>query len=227
MADSPQFQKAEYAEGGPQCVGCKAAISGEYFRLSNGRTVCPACAANVQAVLKSPSHAAFVRGILYGSLTAAACCVGYATVLMLTGFEIGLVSILVGYLVGTAVRKGSQGFGGRRCQIAAVALTYLAITFSYIPVGIQQYNAQLKGESKDKAVKQAGPPLTAGSFGMAVVVLTGLAIASPFLQLTNGIGGLLGIFIIFLGLQRAWAITGRADLAVHGPFQPEETAAVG
>jgi hypothetical protein len=232
--DTLQFRKAEFAGGGPQCAACKETIAAEYYRLSTGATVCPNCAAQVQQQLKAPSHAAFMRGILYGAGMALACCIGYAAILMITGFEIGLVAILVGYLVGTAVRKGSQGFGGRRCQLAAVALTYLSITFSYVPVGIQQYRKQQqsksanpsKAEPQKQDVKQAAPPVTVGSFFLAVLLLTGLAVVSPFLELTNGLGGLLGIFIIFLGLQRAWAITGRADVQVHGPFQPEETSAV-
>ena len=179
-------------------------------------------------------HGAFARGILYGAGTALACCIGYAAIIMITGLEIGLVAILVGYLVGTAVRKGSQGFGGKRCQIAAVALTYLAITFSYIPVGIQQLRKESQAKSADQSkataekqdVKQAEPLPTAGGFFFAVVFLAGIVIVSPFLELANGVGGILGIFIIFLGLQRAWAITGRADVQVHGPFQPKETSAV-
>jgi hypothetical protein len=40
----------------------------------------------------------------------------YYGVLALTGYNIGLVAIGVGILVGRAVRKGSGGFGGRGYQ---------------------------------------------------------------------------------------------------------------
>jgi hypothetical protein len=36
--------------------------------------------------------------------------------------------------VGKGIQKGSNGLGGRRYKIAAVALTYAAISFSAIPV---------------------------------------------------------------------------------------------
>ena len=48
-----------------------------------------------------------------------------------TGYEIGLVAIVVGLLVGGAVRKGSGARGGWFYQLMAVALTYAAISGSY------------------------------------------------------------------------------------------------
>ncbi len=75
-----------------------------------------------------------LRAALYGA--------GAALVAIVTGYEIGLISILVGITVGKAIRRGSHGWGGRPQQILAVALTYFAITSSYIPVAI--YNAQNK-----------------------------------------------------------------------------------
>src|SRR5260370_40909907 len=53
-----------------------------------------------------------------------------------TGIRLGYIALAVGWLVGTAIKKGSNGIGGRRYQIAAVALTYAAVSLSAIPVGI-------------------------------------------------------------------------------------------
>jgi hypothetical protein len=146
--------------------------------------------------------------------------------------EIALVAILVGYLVGRAVRQGSRGRGGRRCQIAAVALTYLAITFSYIPVGIQAYNKQAqaanaKGAATLPVAAGTVPPVTLSSWFAAVALLSGVAVLSPLLNLQSGFSGLIGIFIIGLGLHRAWALTGRDPRQVTGPFQREGTVPVG
>jgi hypothetical protein len=38
----------------------------------------------------------------------------YYAVIAITNFEIGLVAILIGYMVGQAVRKGARGRGGLR-----------------------------------------------------------------------------------------------------------------
>jgi hypothetical protein len=248
--DSLQFQKAEYADDRFRCESCKSPITGEYFKIFSGHsaakvvgnslvatvdaaapggyTFCPACATKVEAQQKAPSPAEMLGGILYGAGAALACCIGYAAVIMITGFEVGIVAILVGYVVGRAVRQGSQGLGGKRCQIAAVVLTYLSITFSYIPVGIQQYNKQTAEKVKGApAEAESSAPLTARSVFYAILVLGGLAVVSPLLNLNSGVSGMLGVFIIGLGLQRAWAITGRDERVVSGPFQTEGVATVG
>jgi hypothetical protein len=55
---------------------------------------------------------------------------------VLTGYEIGLISILVGFLVGGGVRRGADYRGGRAYQFLAVFLTYFAIGASYLPHAI-------------------------------------------------------------------------------------------
>src|SRR2546422_5507986 len=44
-----------------------------------------------------------------------------------TGYELGLVAVVVGLMVGGAVRKGSNGRGGWRYQALAMFLTYCAV----------------------------------------------------------------------------------------------------
>jgi hypothetical protein len=125
-----------------------------------------------------------------------------------------------------AVRKGSNGLGGRRCQVAAVALTYFAITFSYIPVGIREYmnTRTTQQAAAEKAGAAKAPPATAGSVAVAVIVLSGLALITPFLSLANG--GIIGLAILVFGLQRAWQVTGRDERLLTGPFQREEASPV-
>ena len=53
----------------------------------------------------------------------------------ITGYEIGIVAIGIGYLVGKAVRKGAGGFGGTRYQVLAVFLTYAAIALASLLIG--------------------------------------------------------------------------------------------
>jgi len=229
--DSIQFQTAEFADNTPKCSACKAAIPDEFFQLA-GQNICSNCAEIVRRHQELPSMAAFSRGLLYGAGAALLCFIGYAAFIMITGIEVGLIAIAVGYAVGMAVRKGSNGLGGRRCQIAAVALSYFAITFSYIPVGIREYLKQspsqraavteaTKGKSiTEKIVPTPGP----AALLVGVVVLSGIALLTPFLNLTAGAGGILGLVILFFGLQRAWQVTKRDDRALTGPFRREEPA---
>ncbi|HYZ84318.1 MAG TPA: hypothetical protein VE621_07940 [Bryobacteraceae bacterium] len=154
----------------------------------------------------------------------------------ITSYELALIAILVGQLIGSAVRRGSAGLGGRRLQILAVALTYVAITFSYIPLlikGVSEASKQrMEKSAKQESTKSEKSPQEVAPFGPVQIVLTllflgGLALFVPFLQLEDPLNGLLGLGIIFFGLQRAWSLTARSDAELHGPFsdQPSEAHA--
>jgi hypothetical protein len=46
-----------------------------------------------------------------------------------------------------------------------------------------------------------------------------LVVISPFLQLKSSpVGGLISLFILFIGLQRAWVLTARHEIIVTGPY---------
>jgi hypothetical protein len=60
-----------------------------------------------------------------------------------------------------------------------------------------------------------------GKLVAAVVFLAfivGLALVSPFLMITQGFSGILGIVILFFGLQRAWIKTRGDDRILMGPY---------
>ena len=46
--DSLQFQKAEFADQRPLCIGCKTRIDGAYYQYG-GRTICDSCSAHIRA----------------------------------------------------------------------------------------------------------------------------------------------------------------------------------
>src|SRR5580693_4560017 len=72
--------------------------------------------------------------------------VGYAAFGIITGIQIGYISLAVGWLVGKAMRTGSRGIGGLRYQIAAALFTYAAVSMAAIPI----YFSQI---SKDKSTR--------------------------------------------------------------------------
>jgi hypothetical protein len=116
-------------------------------------------------------------------------------VLALSGYEIGIIAIAVGWLVGKGVRWGSGGRGGPLYQALAIGLTYLAIVATYIGMA-------LKGFSAD----EASPPIL-------IILIVGLAL--PFLA---GFQNIIGLVIIGIGLYEAWKINRRVPLAISGPF---------
>ncbi len=173
MSDgTPQFGKAEYANqpAATQCENCKKPVGEVYFQV-NGAVNCEQCAKWAEFNAGSGGHSHFARGILFGVGGAILGMILYSTVAIVTGLLIGYVSLAVGYLVGIAMKKGSQGRGGRRYQVAAVALTYAAVSLSAIPITISLQAKQLRAQMKatQDAAKRAAqtPPPVASPPGAA------------------------------------------------------------
>jgi hypothetical protein len=136
---APQFGTAEYAGGADneRCKSCGQSLGSQYYRV-NGAVTCSYC--GEQAVLRKPqdTHQILVRGLLFGGGGALLGLIIYAGFGILTGLMLGYISLAVGYIVGKAIMKGTNGIGGRRYQIAAVALTYAAVSLSAIPIGVSE-----------------------------------------------------------------------------------------
>jgi len=58
------------------------------------------------------------------------------------------------------------------------------------------------------------------SFSSALGKLIVLGLASPFLELEAGVQGVIGLVILFIGLQIAWKITRQSQvpMGIHGPY---------
>ena len=130
---APQFSIAEFGStsSGDICKMCHKPITGTYYR-ANGAVVCDSCADRVRRSTPQDTHAAFVKAILFGLGGFLAGLIAYAGFTIMTGIQIGYVSLAVGWIVGKAMMAGSGNIGGRRYQIAAVVLTYAAVSIAAI-----------------------------------------------------------------------------------------------
>lgn len=130
------FDRAEFEEPKSEhveCGLCKRTIHTEYWQ-AHGKILCAACRKTVERTSASANGgAAFGKAFLYGGGAALACGTGYAIFVAVSNFQFALVTIGIGWAVGTAIQKVTKGFGGRKYQILAVALTYFATTMSYFP----------------------------------------------------------------------------------------------
>jgi hypothetical protein len=223
-----QFQHAEpiadatSSEGSaPACVVCKQPVDGSYYQAQGQQVVCPLCAERIRAGQQAAPTLSLMRAALYGGGAALAGCALYALVAIVLHVEIGLIAILVGWMVGKAIRHASYGRGGRPQQILAVVLTYFAITTSYIPVILYQ-DARVRqtrnAPASSSAPAEARPRR---SFGAVVLLLLVLTAVAPFLSLTSGVSAWISLFIIFIGLQYAWKLTARREIVLTGPYQAE------
>jgi hypothetical protein len=109
------------------CSDCRDMMRLQYFAL-NGRPVCTKCKATYQArVDRGTGPAAMRRAVLYGSGAALGGAAGLAAVVLVVGFGRIPMSIGIAWMIATAIGKATDAYGGRRYQILAVTLTYLAI----------------------------------------------------------------------------------------------------
>ena len=201
---------------------------------------CESCVQQLERQLPKDSHAAYVRGMLFGLGAAILGMVLYAGFTIVTGFYIGYISLAVGWLVGKAVILGSKGIGGRRYQIAAVILTYAAVSIAAIPIAIS-YQAKEASEAASVHSRQPQPstdgqsaqpdqPQTSAShpsFGTALLQLLLIGLASPFLELQDPVHGIIGLVILAVGIRFAWKITqGSARANIDGPYDISAAASV-
>jgi hypothetical protein len=125
-----QFDQAEPTtptSSGPTCAGCKRPITDVYYEI-NGKVICTSCRQHIEASFRGGSGLArLVKASLLGLGAAILGAALYFIVCRVTGLNIGLVAIVVGFMVGASVRKGTGNRGGFLYQIMALLLTYFAI----------------------------------------------------------------------------------------------------
>ena len=158
-----QFGKANFerqygAQQVHQCEDCVTLLGDSYYTV-DGRVTCFTCSDKAAADTPQQDLRGLPKAVVYGLGAAFLGTVIYLMVLKFTGYEIGLLSIAVGWLVGKAVMKGSRGRGGRAYQVLAVLLTYHSIVFSYLVVGIWEWVE--KGDGAGETVAEG--PAVAGS----------------------------------------------------------------
>ena len=216
-SQTPQFATAQYTPNSVpmKCAACKQPVGGTYFKIK-GTPVCPACTEKIRAKIPRDSHAAFVRALVFGIAGAALGLVLYVVFALATGLIIGYVSLAVGYIVGKAMHMGSGGVGGRRYQVVAVLLTYFAVSMSAVPIAIEQ--SRLHHQDQVQSAETTAQPGTPMSTGKVIGALVLAGIASPILELTDPVHGLIGLFILFVGMRFAWRFTANRSVSISGPF---------
>jgi hypothetical protein len=214
------------------CAGCKLRIQTQYYDV-NGASLCGTCRAAATAAAETPTGIApLLKSAAFGAGAGVVGAAIYYAVIAIAHLEIGIVAILIGYMVGYSVRKGADGRGGRRFQVLAAVLTYLAVALAYAPLAIQQAMEEKPAQTaatagatgSDAAAQDATPPdrprPSRGRSALGLVVLAGLMVALPVLVVIGSLpSGLISAFIIFIGMRQAWKMTAASVMKVLGPYR--------
>ncbi len=204
--DDLQFDHAEYAAAPPvsACAACGQRLWDVYYDV-NGRALCEKCKTDVELAREQGSgFARFLRALIYGvGAGAVGAGIWYGIRALTHGWEFSLIAVIVGLMVGTAVKVGSSGRGGWLYQSLAVFLTYTAIVGTYIPVIVQGLHQPLGSRSLLERI-------------VLGVLIVAFAFVAPFL---GGFQNILGLLIIGFGLWEAWKINRATPLTISGPFR--------
>ena len=169
----------------PGCDVCHQPLREAYWE-ANGKAACLACHDRIEASRVGGSPAArFLTASAYGTAAMLAGAAAWWAVAKYAGLEAALVAIFIGWLVGRAVRAGSQARGGLPYQIMAMAQTYLAIVLAYVALSLP--------EVSEAARERAG-----------ILLLPTLVVLSFLAPFGGGLGTLLSVIIIGVGLMQAW-----------------------
>jgi hypothetical protein len=190
-----QFDRVEKQAADSVCSNCKRPLAGVYYQ-ANTFTVCASCKELIEAEWNAGTTGARLgRAFIWGVAAAALGAGIYFGFTAITGFELSLIAIAVGYIVGRAIRAGSGNRGGPAYQWLAVFLTYTSIVFSY---GLL-------------AVKQSDDVTLAWVLNHFLFLYT-----VPFQDVSQNI---IGLVIIGIGLYEAWVLNKPGSLSITGPYQ--------
>ena len=129
------------------CTTCTMPITESYYDV-DGHSVCAECK-NKAVRENEPARGAgaFFKAFFYGGIAAVLGAAIYYAFAAFLNIEWALVTIIIGFMVGAAIRKGTDGKGGRKYQVMAVFLTYVAVGLAFTPFAVQGIMESAKSDS--------------------------------------------------------------------------------
>jgi len=230
MGEDLRFDRAAYAPGAEaalRCHSCQNPLDGEYWQWQ-ARVVCGTCRHQLTDLFaRSRSAGVFGKAALRGGGVALACGVAYAVFVAVTKYQIAFATIGIAFVIARVVRNASGGIGGRRFQMLAVALTYVASAMGYAPGVLlslkeapQHEQPATKGAPTDGATTastaEPAEKVSAGAVVLAIALLFALTLAAPILSFASAP---IGMLIVVFGLWEAWKLSRGIPLTIDGPYR--------
>jgi hypothetical protein len=139
LPSPPRAQSANAVPGGTSkkdsCTRCGQPVTQYYFRV-NGAMHCMPCAKVMKDARPEDAASSYKRAVLFGGIAAFVAFAFYSTFSLSTGWLPGYFAFFAGYAIAKLMLVGSRKIGGRRYQVTAVFLTYMALSLSAIPITI-------------------------------------------------------------------------------------------
>ncbi len=228
--DHAEFENPTEAEAPVlACASCHQPINDQYFEI-NGTTLCEPCRVQVEGQLRGGSGVArLLRAVILGSLASLLGTIIYVAFLSVSPIDISIVAILIGFMVGKMVRKGSGNRGGLVYQILAVFLTYTSLAMTYFTLsmidefGAKPAPAAAAPANPPGAVQPAPaeeaqnpPQVDKAMIAQIVFALFCFAYTTPILMAQQS-----PIMIAFVGFAvwEAWKMNKKLAIVVTGPYR--------
>jgi hypothetical protein len=175
--------------------------------------------------VKAAQHGSFIKALGLGFGAGAVGAVIYYGIREVTGYDLALITIGLGIIVGIAVRKGAGARQSVMYRLMAVALAWTAMCATYVPQLALQFSAPEVAEDASEAEIEAALAQAAEQEvpTSAYVGATIFAMAVPFFLVADM--EVLGILIFGFGLWEAWRLSAPQPLVVEGPFEPAQPQA--
>ena len=233
--DVPRFDVVDAITpvGTAPCGDCGARIVDTYFETDNG-VMCAACHTRLSTTAATGNERHLGRAVAFGVVAALASASAYFALMAVAGREMTVLLLLIGFGVGTAVRVGARGRGGRRYQWLAVALTYFAIATTYVPFVMTGFSAQSMATTEAllppnldaRYIGVAPTPVaamssesSAPSLGSTAAGFGGLLLLSLAAPLLEGATNLLRLLFTLGALAQAWRMNRSTARVITGPYR--------
>ena len=185
------------------CAVCNRPITDYYFE-AGGKVLCPDCRQMIAASMTGGSgFARFLTATLFGVLAGlVGAAIWWAVAYFFRGLMSGLIAVVIGLMVGGAVRVGAERRGGIGYQLLAILITYLAV------------GAGLIAAELTSPARQTGEDSFTG-LALVIVSVIGVFVGPVLTAIRSPIAGIIMAF----ALWEAWKMNKHNPIVFNGPYR--------